>query len=66
MAKKNMPKIDCDLCTACGVCVDVCPVSCLELPEDCAVLARPGDCTSCEACVEDCPAGAIVMEEQDL
>lgn len=61
-----MPKIDCALCTACGICVETCPADCLELPGDCAEMARPLDCTSCEACADDCPAGAIVMEEQEL
>lgn len=50
--------VDADSCTACGICVDECPTSCLDL-EDVAVLARPDDCTECGTCEEVCPSDAI-------
>ncbi len=52
------PVVDADSCTACGICVDECPTSCLDL-EDVAVLARPDDCTECGTCEEVCPSDAI-------
>jgi NAD-dependent dihydropyrimidine dehydrogenase PreA subunit len=55
------PVIDQDLCTACGVCVDECPQSALDLVDDIAVLARPDDCDECGTCVDSCPNGAITI-----
>ena len=57
------PVINEELCTGCGVCVDECPNSCLELKNDVSVLVRPEDCTGSESCAEACPSEAITMEE---
>lgn len=54
------PVVDADNCTACGICVDECPTSALDL-EDVAVLARPDDCTECGTCEEVCPNEAIKL-----
>ena len=54
------PVVDPDLCTACGICVDECPTSALDL-EDIAVLARPDDCTECGTCADVCPNEAITL-----
>ncbi|HEC80179.1 MAG: ferredoxin [Candidatus Coatesbacteria bacterium] len=64
MAEKKA-SIDCELCTACGICVDVCPNSALDMNEDgdCAILARPEDCDACGECVDACPAEAITLKE---
>lgn len=55
------PVVDPDLCTACGICVDECPTSALELG-DIAVLARPDDCTECGTCADVCPNEAIELK----
>lgn len=55
------PVIDPDLCTACGICVDECPSSALDLQEI-SVLARPDDCTECGTCEEVCPNEAITLK----
>ncbi|MFA5867417.1 MAG: electron transfer flavoprotein subunit alpha [Actinomycetota bacterium] len=47
-------------CIGCGVCVDVCPYSALELFEGQAIVS--GHCTVCGACAEICPVDAIVIE----
>ena len=54
----SKPVVDADSCTACGICVDECPNSCLDL-EDVAKLARPDDCSECGTCVDVCPNGAV-------
>lgn len=54
------PVVDPDLCTACGICVDECPTSALDL-EDIAVLTRPDDCTECGTCESVCPSEAITL-----
>lgn len=53
--------IDEALCTACGVCVPVCPYGLLEMPEGHGpvALVDPDSCTSCSACRTVCPVGAI-------
>jgi NAD-dependent dihydropyrimidine dehydrogenase PreA subunit len=56
------PSIDDNLCTACGICVDECPASALDL-EDVAVLGRPADCTGDAVCADVCPNGAITMQD---
>jgi NAD-dependent dihydropyrimidine dehydrogenase PreA subunit len=56
------PSIDDSLCTACGICVDECPTSSLDL-EDVAILARPADCNGDGVCADVCPNGAIKMED---
>jgi NAD-dependent dihydropyrimidine dehydrogenase PreA subunit len=55
------PVVDPNLCTACGICVDECPTSALDL-EDTAVLARPDDCTECGTCADVCPNEAIELK----
>ncbi len=47
-------------CIGCGVCVDICPYSAIELFEDQAMVS--GHCTVCGACAEVCPVDAIVIE----
>lgn len=46
-------------CTRCGVCVKVCPVSCIRLGKgDSLPVFGPG-CTGCWACFQHCPEAAI-------
>lgn len=58
-------KVDPDLCTGCGVCIDLCPAV-FEMPDDLAVVtvslvpeAVEDDCR--EAC-DQCPVEAIEIE----
>ena len=53
------PAINGSLCTACGLCVELCPTSALDLVDDQVVLSRPEDCAFCDQCEEICPVGAI-------
>ncbi len=52
--------VDPDVCTACGTCVDECPVGAIEL-NDVAVV-DPDTCTDCGTCVDVCPAEAIEIQ----
>lgn len=47
-----------ELCTGCGVCVDVCSVGAIQLIDQRAVVDNAG-CTQCKACIDACPNGAI-------
>ncbi|ADC65695.1 4Fe-4S ferredoxin iron-sulfur binding domain protein [Ferroglobus placidus DSM 10642] len=53
-------KVNPDLCTACGTCVDECPVGAIEL-NDVAVV-NEDVCTECGTCVDVCPNDAITIE----
>lgn len=54
-------KVDCDLCVACGACVDACPAEAITM-DDCAKVTADL-CTECGTCVDSCPSDAITMEE---
>jgi NAD-dependent dihydropyrimidine dehydrogenase PreA subunit len=57
------PVIKQSTCTACGICVDICPTDVFfgskegEIP----LVAYPNQCFHDSACVIDCPEGAIKL-----
>jgi len=60
-AKKNMTAtIDPDLCTGCGVCVDMCPMGAISLRDNVACIDSQ-TCTGCGICEDECPVGAISL-----
>jgi NAD-dependent dihydropyrimidine dehydrogenase PreA subunit len=50
---------DRDLCTGCGMCVEVCPHAVFRLEADHAVLDDRDACIECGACMTNCEAGAL-------
>jgi uncharacterized protein (DUF362 family)/NAD-dependent dihydropyrimidine dehydrogenase PreA subunit len=54
------PQADPELCTACGTCVDQCPVSALSL-SDRLPRVDPETCIVCFCCQEICPEKAITL-----
>ena len=52
-------RIDADRCNRCGVCIQVCPVGCLERAHGDAVPEFGPDCTACWTCFQKCPEQAI-------
>ena len=58
--KENMAvKIDGDKCTACGACVEVCPVDAITIKETAIVDEKT--CIDCGTCVNGCPVEAIEL-----
>jgi ferredoxin len=55
------PQADPDLCTACGTCIDQCPVSALSMDGD---LPRvdADTCITCFCCQEICPEKAMTLK----
>jgi ferredoxin len=52
------PKADPELCTACGACIEHCPVAALAMEE--AIPAGDAEvCIACFCCQEICPEKAI-------
>jgi NAD-dependent dihydropyrimidine dehydrogenase PreA subunit len=57
----DLPVLDEMRCVACGDCVVLCPVDCLEMAGPLPWLPRPGHCISCTLCVLVCPTQALAM-----
>lgn len=55
-----MLQIDCEKCTACGICEGSCAFGAITAPDACAEVND--NCTLCGACVENCPEGALSIE----
>lgn len=58
---KWLPRIDWDLCTGCGDCVEICPVNALDQVDGRAELVAPEACTYCTLCEDICPVDAIEL-----
>ena len=54
-------KVNLEECTVCGIGVDECPATAIELKKDKAKV-DPEECTECGSCVDACPNSAISME----
>lgn len=54
-------KVKTEDCTGCGICVDECPVTAIELKNEKAHIDEE-ECTDCGSCVDSCPSNAISME----
>lgn len=70
MAKGQKPIINYELCMACGICVQSCPISCLDLShmEEGGLYRKllpellPGaECIGCGFCAKDCPIDVIEL-----
>jgi electron transfer flavoprotein alpha subunit len=55
--------IDCEKCTACGICENSCAFGAISVPADCAIVNE--SCTLCGACVDNCPEGALRIQTAD-
>lgn len=69
MAKK-LPAFQYGECVSCSICVQACPISCIELtenhPDTFKNLYPEADharCTGCGLCAKQCPMEAIAMED---
>jgi heterodisulfide reductase subunit A-like polyferredoxin len=55
--------IDSDLCTACGECIDRCPMDAIEESETVSEV-KEENCIGCGLCVSICPEEAISLMEK--
>jgi uncharacterized protein len=54
-----------DKCTACGTCVDSCPISVISLQNQKAMI-NLDECIACNNCLSNCPESAIGMDFDSL
>ena len=54
---ENIPQIKKDKCVACGNCIDICPVSAINVEEN--AIIDSSKCIGCASCVSSCPFNAI-------
>ncbi len=57
-------RVDKELCTGCGSCVEICLYNGIEMINDKAQITN--DCNLCGACVDVCPVEAIILEQKEL
>jgi len=58
-------RIDPELCTACGACLEACPEGAIEMVPGWRYFVGE-KCTDCGKCVDVCPTSAIAMKRQPL
>ncbi|HWR01201.1 MAG TPA: 4Fe-4S dicluster domain-containing protein [Chlorobaculum sp.] len=67
--KRALALVNIDLCTGCGICANVCPVSCVTIVKSelnfNGVATVDQRCTGCNICAIDCPWFAIIMVKPD-
>jgi ferredoxin len=56
-------QVDDDLCTGCGICVDVCYTNTMYLNDDNIATLGERDCIGCGVCAFNCPEKAISLKE---
>ena len=59
--ERETVSINQELCIGCGICVDVCTRSVIELGEDSARIKNPARCFLCGHCKSICPEDAITL-----
>lgn len=59
-------RINADLCTGCGLCVDSCPMDVIRMDDqnEKAVIRYPEECMVCLFCERDCPQEAIYVSAE--
>jgi adenylylsulfate reductase, subunit B len=57
------PILEKNRCTACGHCVDICPMDVFygSGENDIPVMTYPEECWHCNACVMECPVAALQL-----
>ena len=57
-------KIEDEICTGCGACINSCPTDVIRMDAGKARVAYPADCQGCFLCEFDCPVDAILVFPQ--
>lgn len=65
MVKRQIIKIDEDVCTGCGECIPNCPEGALQIIDEKARIISDLFCDGLGACIGHCPVDAISIEERE-
>ncbi len=65
MAKRQIIRIDEELCDGCGLCVPSCAEGAIEVVDGKARLVAERYCDGLGACLGECPRGALTIEERE-
>jgi ferredoxin len=63
--KREIIKIDEELCDSCGLCIPNCHEGALQIIDDRAVLVSDLMCDGLGACIGHCPQGALTIEQRE-
>jgi ferredoxin len=63
--KRQVIKIDEELCNGCGLCVPSCAEGAIQIINGKAKLVSDKYCDGLGACLGECPQGALSFEERD-
>ncbi|MGL5958526.1 MAG: ATP-binding protein [Phocaeicola sp.] len=63
--KRNIIRINEDLCNGCGACIEGCHEGALQLIENKARIVSELYCDGLGACIGECPTNAITIEERE-
>lgn len=63
--KRDMVRIDEELCNGCGICIPNCHEGALQIVDGKAVLISDLMCDGLGACIGHCPEGAITIEQRE-
>ena len=64
--KRQIIRIDEDLCDGCEQCIPACPEGALQIIDGVAKVVKEGFCDGLGACLGDCPQGALSIEEKEV
>jgi electron transport complex protein RnfB len=57
-------QIDSDICTGCGICVEICPMEAIKLVDNVSLIKKKR-CIGCGNCVAKCPSEAIKLFKKE-
>jgi heterodisulfide reductase subunit A-like polyferredoxin len=57
-----LAKINTELCTGCGSCVDECPAGAISVNDKDVAVVDEAECLGCGVCEDACPNRAISIE----
>jgi len=60
-----MPWVNEEMCTACGICVDECPVGAMSMQNDVAHITND-ECIRCGHCHDACPQEAVRHDSEKV